>query len=193
MINVRPARLADVRRMMPLLNEYAGRAEILSRTEDEVYRSVREWSVAETETKLVGMGSLLIMGHDLAEIRSLVVDPAFQGQGLGRQLVELLLQDAAELQVRRVLALTRRPGFFLKLGFQLTEIGKLPRKVLRDCVFCPKFHVCDEVALVMHLNQVARATEARAETDLARNGHGPSASALETGNPASNRRTEIQE
>jgi N-acetylglutamate synthase-like GNAT family acetyltransferase len=183
MINVRPARLADVRRMMPLLNEYAGRAEILPRTEDEVYRSVREWSVAETETKLVGMGSLLIMGQDLAEIRSLVVDPAFQGQGLGRQLVELLLQEAAELQVRRVLALTRRPGFFLMLGFQLTEIGKLPRKVLRDCVFCPKFHVCDEVALVMNLDQLARATEAHAETDLARNGDGPSAPVLKAGNP----------
>ena len=185
MINVRPACLADVKRMMPLLDKYARAAEILPRDEDDVYRSIREWGVAETETQLVGVGSLLILGRNLAEIRSLVIDPAFQGQGLGRHLVELLLQDARDLRVDRVLALTRKPGFFLKLGFELTEIGKLPRKVLRDCVFCPKFHVCDEVALVMHLRQASRATESLERTDHAPNGSGPERLHLKTGEPAS--------
>lgn len=151
MINVRRARLADVPRMMPLLNEYARQAEILPRTEDDVYRSIREWVVAETEPELrmVGMGSLLVMWHDLAEVRSLVVHPDFLGQGLGRQIVTLLLAEAREMGLERVFALTRKPGFFLKLGFQVTRIEKLPRKVQRDCVFCPKFHSCDEVAVIL--------------------------------------------
>jgi amino-acid N-acetyltransferase len=153
MINIRRARLTDVPRMMPLLNEYTRQAEILPRTEDDVYRSIREWVVAETETdlKIVGMGSLLIMWHDLAEIRSLVVHPDYHGQGIGRQIVALLLIEAHELGLGRVFALTRKPGFFLKSGFQLTRIEKLPRKVQRDCVFCPKFHSCDEVAVIMQL------------------------------------------
>lgn len=139
--------------MMPLLHDYTRQAEILPRTEDDVYRSIREWVVAETEAdlRIVGMGSLLIMWHDLAEVRSLVIHPDYHGQGLGRQIVAMLLAEAQELGLSRVFALTRKPGFFLKLGFQMTRIERLPRKVQRDCVFCPKFHSCDEVAVIMTL------------------------------------------
>lgn len=155
MINVRKARLTDVSRMMPLLNEYAKQAEILPRMEAEVYQSIRDWVVAEADDKIVGMGSLLIMWGDLAEIRSLVIDPAYQGYGIGRALVAQLLDEARALGLPRVFALTRKPGFFLKTGFQLTRIEHLPRKVQKDCVFCPKFHSCDEVAVIMPLDEAA--------------------------------------
>lgn len=150
-LTVRKARLADVPRMMPMLNAYARQAEILPRLEADVYQSIRDWVVAEANYKIVGMGSLLIMWHDLAEIRSLVIDPACQGQGIGRRIVELLLEEARALDLPRVFALTRKPGFFLKIGFQLTRIEHLPRKVQKDCVFCPKFHACDEVAVILPL------------------------------------------
>ncbi|MCB0177237.1 MAG: N-acetyltransferase [Anaerolineae bacterium] len=155
MITVRRARLADVPRMMPLLEEYARQAEILPRNENDLYRSIREWVVAEVDKKIVGMGALLIMWHDLAEIRSLVIDPACHGQGLGRQIIAMLLDDARKLGLPRVFALTRKPGFFLKLGFQLTRIEQLPRKVKQDCVFCPKFHACDETAVIIPLKEGA--------------------------------------
>jgi amino-acid N-acetyltransferase len=145
--------------MMPLLEAYAQQAEILPRTKEDVYRSIREWVVAEAADEIVGMGSLLIMWRDLAEIRSLVVAPACQGQGIGGKIVHLLLDEARQLALERVFALTRKPGFFLKLGFQLTQIEQLPRKVQRDCVFCPKFHACDEVAVVMPLDGVAAEME----------------------------------
>jgi amino-acid N-acetyltransferase len=144
MINVRKARLTDVPQMMPLLKEYARQAEILPRNEADVYQSIRDWVVAEDEEKIVGMGSLLIMWGDLAEIRSLVIDPACQGQGVGRAIVAQLIAEARALGLPCVFALTRKPGFFLKMGFELTRIEKLPRKVQKDCVFCPKFHTCDE-------------------------------------------------
>jgi amino-acid N-acetyltransferase len=154
-INVRKAQLVDVPRMMPLLNEYARQAEILPRLEGDVYQSIRDWVIAEVDGTIVGMGSLLIMWGDLAEIRSLVIDPAYQGQGIGREIVVQLLAEARLLELPRVFALTRKPGFFLKLGFQLTRIENLPRKVQKDCVFCPKFHACDEVAVIMPLNDTA--------------------------------------
>jgi len=116
------------------------------------------------------MGSLLILWHDLAEIRSLVTDPACQGLGLGRQIVTRLLVEAQALELPRVFALTRKPGFFLKLGFQLTRMEDLPRKVQKDCVFCPKFNACDEVAVIMPLSgehDIEAITAAAAH----RNGH----------------------
>lgn len=151
--------------MMPLLNEYAKQAEILPRMEAEVYQSIRDWVVAEVDDKIVGMGSLLIMWGDLAEIRSLVIDPAYQGYGMGRAIVAQLLDEARALGLPRVFALTRKPGFFLKTGFQMTRIEHLPRKVQKDCVFCPKFHSCDEVAVIMPLD-VAAVAEPR--LDLSR-------------------------
>ena len=158
MINVHKAQLVDVPRMMPLLNEFARQAEILPRLEADVYQSIRDWVIAEADGKIVGMGSLLIMWSDLAEIRSLVIDPVYQGQGIGREIVVQLLAEARSLELPRVFALTRKPGFFLKMGFQLTRIENLPRKVQKDCVFCPKFHACDEVAVIMPLAE-ARASE----------------------------------
>lgn len=161
---IRKACLTDVPAMMPLLNEYARQAEILPRTEADVYQSIRSWVVVEREGKIVGTGSLLIMWRDLAEIRSLTLDPACQGQGVGRRLVQTLIAEAKSLQVARVFALTRKPGFFLRIGFQLTRIEKLPRKVQRDCVFCPKFHVCDEAAVIMTLVGPSREDETGAAT-----------------------------
>ena len=153
MIIVRRARLKDVPLMMALLDEFVQQAEILPRSEDDVYRSIREWVIAETasETRLVGLGSLLVMGQNLAEIRSLVIKSGFQGQGIGRRIVDMLLEEAEALQIRRVFALTRKPGFFMKMGFSVTKIEKLPRKVRHDCVFCPVFHACDEVAVILNL------------------------------------------
>jgi amino-acid N-acetyltransferase len=127
----------------------------LPRTEADIYHSIRAWVVAETAGRIVAMGSLIVLWHDLAEIRSLVIEPAYQGQGFGRQIVARLLAEAQALELPRVFALTRKPGFFLKLGFQLTRIEDLPRKVQKDCVFCPKFRACDEVAVVIPLEPVA--------------------------------------
>jgi len=149
---IRRAELTDVAQMMPLLNEYARQAEILPRTESDVYPSIREWVLAEVDGKIVGMGSLLILWGDLAEVRSLVIDPNFHGLGLGRKIVLTLLDDARRLNIPTVFALTRQAGFFLKLGFQLTKKEHLPRKVMKDCVFCTKFQHCDEIAVIYPLN-----------------------------------------
>jgi amino-acid N-acetyltransferase len=152
----RRAQLSDVPRMMPLLEAYARQAEILPRSAADVYQSIREWVVAEAGGEIVGMGSLLILWQDLAEVRSLVVAPAWQGYGVGRSIVAMLLAEAEMLQLPRVFALTRRAGFFLKLGFHLTQKELLPRKVMKDCVICPKFHACDEIAVVLDLAPLNR-------------------------------------
>lgn len=144
--------LADVSAMMPLLNDYARQAEILPRMEDDVYRSIREWFVVETHDQIVGMGALLILWRDLAEVRSLVVHPKWHGQGIGRRIVTALVSEAQTMQIPSVFALTRQPGFFYRLGFQLTDLEKLPQKVKKDCVICPKFHACDEIAVILATN-----------------------------------------
>jgi amino-acid N-acetyltransferase len=173
-LTIRKARLGDVANMMPLLEAYARQAEILPRTQADVYQSIRDWAVAEIDGKIIGMGSLLIMWDDLAEIRSLVIDPAYHGLGAGSRIVTMLLAEAKSLELARVFALTRKPGFFLKMGFQLTRIEDLPRKVQKDCVFCPKFHAFDEVALIMPLDGKKGVDASTQAAAVAKNGKTPS-------------------
>jgi N-acetylglutamate synthase-like GNAT family acetyltransferase len=168
---VRRARPADVPRMMPLLNKYVAEGEILPRSQDDVFGSVRSWVVAEAEnTRIVGVGALAIISQDLAEVRSLVVNPDYHRQGLGRRIVEMLLDEARELAIARVFALTRKPNFFLRLGFGLTRLEKLPAKVRRDCVFCPIFHACDEVALIISMKDLAFDSSPASGSIQAKNG-----------------------
>jgi hypothetical protein len=83
-----------------------------------------------------------------------VVEPAYQGQGIGRQLVHLLLLQAVELEIPQVIALTRKPGFFRTLGFHIVPRESLPRKIWKDCVTCTKFVGCDEVAVVREMDRL---------------------------------------
>ena len=147
-MEIRRARMADVPGIAALVERFAGRGEVLPRRIEEVYQSLREWVVAEEAGQVVGCGALVILWADLAEIRSLVVAPAAQGTGLGRELVSALMVQAVELELPQVFALTRKTGFFLKLGFQVVPRDSLPRKIWKDCITCTKFVGCDEVAVV---------------------------------------------
>jgi amino-acid N-acetyltransferase len=153
-MQVRQARIADVPGIAALVDRFAGRGEILPRPVEEIYQSVREWVVAERAGQIVGCGALVILWADMAEIRSLVVAPEAQGMGLGSNLVAALMGQAAALDLPEVIALTRKPGFFLKLGFRVVPRESLPRKIWKDCVTCTKFVGCDEVAVTRPVGEI---------------------------------------
>lgn len=145
--NIRHARLSDLDDIERIVNYWANAGENLPRTRDDLVRSIHHFAVAEHEGKVTGAGSLYIYGTGLAEIRSLGVENAMHGHGQGRSLVQFILQRAREIELQRVIVLTRQPEFFTKLGFTFTEKSALPEKVMKDCDICPRKHACDEVAM----------------------------------------------
>lgn len=155
-MEIRRARLADVPGIAALVERFAGRGEILPRRVEEIYQTLREWVVAEQGGQVVGCGALVILWADLAEIRSLVVAPEAQGGGVGRALVDALIAQATELGIPQVFALTRKTGFFLKLGFGVVPRESLPRKIWKDCITCTKFVGCDEVAVARRVEEEVR-------------------------------------
>jgi amino-acid N-acetyltransferase len=100
---------------------------------------------------MAGCGALEVFTADLAEIRSLVVAEASKGTGVGRRLVERLVEDARGRGHRRLMALTYVPGFFHRLGFETVPRNTFPEKVWGICVTCYKFHRCDEIAVLRYL------------------------------------------
>ncbi|PSJ41129.1 argininosuccinate lyase [Zobellella taiwanensis] len=146
-IHVRSARLTDLDAIERMVNYWANIGENLPRSRKELVQSIGEFAVTETQGQISGCASLYVYDTGLAEIRSLGVEPGFQGQGQGRALVEKILKKAEDMAIDRVIVLTRVPEFFMKLGFSATSKTLLPEKVMKDCDLCPRQHACDEVAL----------------------------------------------
>jgi RNA 3'-terminal phosphate cyclase (ATP) len=145
---VRKARATDVPAIQRLVAHFALSGELLPRTLNELYERLRDFFVGDLGGEIVGICALSIYWEDLAEVRSLAVQETQKGKGLGTMLVGACLEEAKSLGVRRVFALTYRPGFFEKLGFQAIDKRELPQKIWKDCIKCAKVACCDEVALI---------------------------------------------
>ena len=145
---VRKARAADGPAIQKLLAHFAARGELLHRTLNEIYQHLRDFFVCEVEGQVVGVCALWLYWEDLAEVRSLAVLESHGGRGFGKALVGACVAEAAQLGIRRVFALTYRPGFFEQLGFRTLDKRELPQKIWKDCIRCANFTCCDEVALI---------------------------------------------
>jgi amino-acid N-acetyltransferase len=151
---LRKARLSDVPSIFKLVHQYALEEVMLPRALPELYENIWEFTVAEQTHIVVGCGALRFYSADLAEIRSLCVDPALKTAGLGRAITRRLLREARNYGLRSAFALTTVPGFFAKMGFYQVERGDLPLKVWRDCLQCEKYYRCDEKAMVFDLAKI---------------------------------------
>src|SRR5215813_4980495 len=107
-VTVRRARTADVPAVRRLLDAYVRRGILLDKATVTLYEDIQEFWVAERDdsSEVVGCGALHVMWEDLAEVRTLAVNPGARGLGVGHQLLEKLLQTARWLGVRRVFCLT---------------------------------------------------------------------------------------
>lgn len=154
-VTVRPARASDARPIVSLVNELAVQQIMLPRSPASVIENIRDFLVAEVDGALAGCGALAVTWTDLGEIRSLAVHPGHQKRGIGRALVDALVADADRLGLPRLFAFTYVPDFFARVGFTTCEHEELPHKVFNDCMHCPKFLACDEIAMVRVLDAEA--------------------------------------
>jgi len=151
---IRKTDIKDIRSIHQILGYYADQGLLLPRSLSELYVHLRDFFVIEDKNKngsVIAVCALGICWEDLAEIRSLAVAQDQQGKGLGSQLVEVCLEEARSLGLKKVFALTYIPEFFSRLGFKEVEKSTLPHKVWADCLKCPKFPDCDEIAMILEL------------------------------------------
>lgn len=150
---IRKARAEDIEAVHKILNRYAQQELLLPRSLSELYDHLRDYFVLDTEdsAEVQGVCGLGICWKDLAEIESLAVSESAQGQGFGRELVQECLDEARSLGLKKVFTLTYIPDFFVKLGFGEIDKAILPHKIWADCLKCPKFPDCDEIAMMLML------------------------------------------
>jgi amino-acid N-acetyltransferase len=162
---IRPAVADDVPNLLEMVNRFAAQNIMLPRTKESVTESLDDWYVAvvlrtDGQAEVVGCGSLVPLTPTLVEVRSLAVDESQQGTGLGSRLVIALVELAQARSYEQVCALTLRPSFFERLGFAIVDRWSISPKVWQACIYCPKFHRCDEVAMLLNLADVGPTEQA---------------------------------
>lgn len=145
--SVRRARMSDAEKIHTLVNVWADKGEILPRKFENIIHGIQNFVVAEIEGEVVGCASLYIYEKNLAEIRSLVIDAAFHGQGQGKALVQYLLEFAHQMELKDILVLTYIPEFFDQLGFVHIDKSALSDNIIEDSEPGPHKDPNDEVAM----------------------------------------------
>ena len=149
-MKVEKAKIGDVKVMHKLVNQFAGKGEMLPRALSEIYENLRDYFVIRNRAgRVTACVALHISWADLAEVKGLAVDREKQKKGMGAALVKACVEESKALGIPRMYCLTYKPGFFKKQGFKQVEKMELPRKIWAECYTCPKFPDCDEVALVL--------------------------------------------
>jgi amino-acid N-acetyltransferase len=148
---IRKAEIKDVIPIQNIINNFAKDGFMLARSLNELYENLRDFWVYETGKRVVGCCALHISWEDFAEVKSLAVEERFQKRGIGTALVEACIQEAKQLGVKNLFVLTYIPQYFKRFGFKRISHEKLPHKIWAECINCPKFPNCKEVALIKKL------------------------------------------
>lgn len=147
---VRKPEVEEAQAIHDLIAQYARERLLLPRPMNQIYETLRDFYVCEEGGMIVGCGALHLWS-DLAEIRSLAVSPEYRNRGIGSRIVRACMEEARRLHVREVFMLTFQPAFFEKLGFARVSKQRFPHKIWNECVKCPHFPDCGEIALAVEL------------------------------------------
>ena len=149
-VTYRKPNFDDIEDIFTLINDYAAEGIMLPKSRSTLYETIREMIVAVDENdKVIGVGALHVTWNEMAEVRSMAVNHEYTRHGIGAEIVKRLLEEGRAFGVKKFFTLTYKPGFFQTLGFHTITKEELPHKIWRECIDCPKFPNCDEIAMIL--------------------------------------------
>lgn len=149
---IKKAEIKDVKKIYDLLQLYGKQGILLPRPLSTLYENVRNFMVyKDEEDNLIGCCALSFCWEDLAEIRSLAVNPDLKRKKIGTKLTNAQIEEAVNFKIKKIFTLTYVPDFFSNFGFKEIPKKDLPLKIWSDCIHCLKFPNCDETAMLLKL------------------------------------------
>jgi amino-acid N-acetyltransferase len=151
-VKIRPAEHTDIDNIVRIIADYAAQGLMLPRSHSALTEALSNYVVADQDGSVIGCGGLEQYSSSTAEIFGLAAFPGNSVRGTGSAIVQALIDRARDDKISHVFALTLAPAFFQKMGFRTVQHTDLPMKVWKDCIACPKYGNCDEIAMVLDLN-----------------------------------------
>ncbi len=155
-MKIRQAKVQDVKQMHRIIEFYADNKEMLHRSLNSIYENIQEYVVAEYKGKIIGCGALHVSWDNLAEVKALAVEKTYARQGIGTKIVKTLEQNALGLGIYTTFALSFKPEFFQKMGYEVISREVLPQKIWSECINCHLFPDCGEVPLIKDLSDKSK-------------------------------------
>ncbi|MCY0880379.1 MAG: N-acetyltransferase [Firmicutes bacterium] len=146
-MQIRSATAQDVEAIYHLIGEQAAAGQLLPRSYASIVLHLPRFIVVDHENHIIGTAALHLLDKEMGEIRSLVLDENFRGQGVGKKLVQAVDDLAQSIGLHKVVSFTRQVAFFQKCGYVMVEKAQLPQKFFLDCIGCEHLMHCDEIAL----------------------------------------------
>ena len=119
-IRIRKAETDDLIELSDFIVPFVQSGDLLPRTFDELEDLLETSFIARLDGRIVGCAALEIYNKKLCEIRSLAVDPAAQGLGIGKKLVEACVALAEREGIYEIMAISVAEDFFRSCGFDFT-------------------------------------------------------------------------
>ena len=125
---IRRARTSDAETISLLIQEHVPSGELLPRAPEFIAERTLDFLVAMVDGRVVGCVHLDEYSPSVAEVRSLAVDPAHQGRGLGGALVQAAERLASTREYAVLFAVSNNDAFFRSRGYEPREIPELDRE-----------------------------------------------------------------
>lgn len=153
-VRLRTGRPTDAKRLHTLIAASQAEGHLLPRTQTEIAAHAERFVVAVRNRRIVGCAELAPLSTQVAEVRSLVVEPSARSLGVGSAIVDELRDRALRDGFDRLSAFTHAPGYFIPMGFSIVPHLWVSEKVYTDCVKCPQFRGCGQHAMVRPLESM---------------------------------------
>ncbi|WP_309398622.1 amino-acid N-acetyltransferase [Cerasicoccus maritimus] len=130
---IRAARKKDAQAIYQILRNAANRTEaVVTRTRQEVEQHIEDYFVYVVDESIIGCCSLLPLKGSrpkAVELAGVLVQPFYQGKGVGKKLTEYAVQEAERQGYKRIIALsTQSARFFQEVaGFAESTPKTLPK------------------------------------------------------------------
>lgn len=157
---LRAARLGDAARIFAMIRSHPD--ELIPKPMGDIVAAIDRFIVAEADGDIVGCASYSILPEigvaerATVELQSVAVVAKYRKFGIGRALIEALLERVAPFCPEEVLVLTFVPGFFERLGFREIPKSKVMHKLYFGCIHCTKHadpFTCPEIAMSRKLRK----------------------------------------
>ena len=152
---IRPAKLEDAESIFALI--HLNRDQLVPRSMGNIVENVDRFVVAQCGGDIIGCATYQVhpeIGKPESasvEIQSVAVRSPYRRKGVGRALVEAVIEKVRAIAAHGVLVLTFAPEFFSSLGFHVIPKANILHKLYTGCINCTKHadpFTCPEIAMI---------------------------------------------
>jgi amino-acid N-acetyltransferase len=125
--HIRRAEVSDVREILRIQEPYVAMGQLLHRTAEQVEGKIGDYVVYEVDGFVQGSAALHPFSDGSAEVAAVAVSEHLRRWGIGRKVVQFLIEKAHRSGFDRVFLLTTQTSdWFADLGFVRGDVGDLP-------------------------------------------------------------------